>query len=215
MKIFKLMCMLALAAVLVVMSGCGVMPGQEQADSRSSFEKIHERLVELQTYRAEATVEYISNRGSNVYEILQQASIDGRYRIEVTGPENVAGNVTAFDGQTIVQANPRVSGRVAMSVRENPERSEIFLTSFVRNYLGSKDVSISVSSFGQGSFTVMETVVPGNHPYLASQRLWVDNQTLNPARLTIYDREGGERVIVNFKSFEYNIEFDEAVFSLS
>lgn len=216
MRIFRLACMLlAVLLLLVTVSGCRALPRHDMVDNRSSFEKVHERLVGLQTYRAEATVEYISNRGSNVYEILQQASIDGRYRIEVTGPENVAGNVTTFDGQTVAQANPRVSGRVAMSVRENPERSEIFLTSFIRNYLGSKDVSISVSSFGQGSFTVMETVVPGNHPYLASQRLWVDNQTLNPARLTIYDREGGERVIVNFKSFEYNVEFDDSVFSLN
>ena len=213
MKMFRLICVLA--AAMVVMSGCRAMPGQEPADNRSSFEKVHERLVGLQTYRAEATVEYISNRGSNILDTLQQANIDGRYRIEITGPENVAGNVTAFDGQTIVQANLRVSGRLAMSVRENPERSEIFLTSFIRNFLGSKDVSISVSSFGQGSFTVMETVVPGDHPYLASQKLWVDNHTLDPARLVIYDREGAERIIVNFKSFEYNIELDESVFSLN
>ena len=213
MKICRFVGVLAVA--LFVMSGCASGGGHQDADGRSSFEKIHERLVGLQTYRAEVTVEYISNRGSNIYETVQHASIDGRYRIEIIGPENVAGNVTAFDGQTVAQANPRVSGRVAMSVRENPERSEIFLTSFIRNYLGSKNVSISVGSFGSGNFTVMETVVPGNHPYLASQRLWVDNSTLDPARLVIFDREGAERVIVNFKSFEYNVDLDEGIFSLN
>jgi len=213
MKILKLAC--ALAALILVAAGCAAISRPGPEDTRSAYERVHEMLLSLQTYRAVATVEYISNRGSNIYETLQHASTDGRYRIEVTGPENVAGNVTVFDGQTISQFNPRVSGRVAMSTRENPERSEIFLTSFIRNYLGSKDVSISVGSFGQGSFTVLETVVPGNHPYMASERLWVDNQTLAPVRLVIYDRDGAERVIVNFKSFELNVDLEDSLFSLS
>ncbi|MCL2617204.1 MAG: outer-membrane lipoprotein carrier protein LolA [Defluviitaleaceae bacterium] len=213
MKILKLA--LVLAAMLVVASGCSAIARPEPEDGRSAYERIHEKLVNLRTYRAEATVEYISNRGSNVYETLQQANFDGRYRIEVTGPDNVAGNITVFDGQTISQFNPRVSGRVAMSVRENPERSEIFLTSFTRNFLGSKEVSVSVASFGQGNFTVLETAVPGNHPYMASQRLWVDNQALHPVRLVIYDKDGTERVIVNFKTFEYNIDLDDDIFNVS
>jgi len=213
MKISRLV--FALVILMVVASGCSAISRSEPEDNRNAYERIHEKLVGLQTYRAEVTVEYISNRGSNVYETLQQASSDGRYRIEVTGPENVAGSVTVFDGQTIAQFNPRVSGRVAMSARENPERSEIFLTSFIRNYLGSKDVSISVASFGQGNFTVLETVVPGNHPYMASSRLWVDNQTLDPVRLVIYDRDGTQRVIVNYKTFEYNVDLDDSIFNLS
>ena len=213
MKIFRFVC--ALIILVMITAGCGVMSGSSPEDARSEYERIHEMLVNLRTYRAEATVEYISNRGSNTYETLQHASYDGRYRIEVTGPENVAGNVTVFDGRTISQFNPRVSGRIAMSTRENPERSEIFLTSFIRNYLGSKDVSISVGSFGQGNFTVLETAVPGEHPYMASERLWVDNQTLLPVRLVIYDRDGSERVIVNFKSFELNVDLEESLFSLS
>ena len=213
MKIWKLV--FALAALMVVASGCAALQRSGQEDNRSAYERIHEMLLNLQTYRAEATVEYISNRGSNTFETLQHASTDGRYRIEVTGPERVAGSVTVFDGQTISQFNPRVSGRVAVSARENPERSEIFLTSFIRNYLGSKDVSVSVGSFGQGNFTVLETVVPGNHPFMASERLWVDNQTLMPVRLVIYDRDGTERVIVNFKSFEPNAELEDSLFTLS
>ena len=213
MKILRLMC--ALAVLVVFASGCSAVSGPGPDDTRNAYERIHEMLLSLRTYRAVATVEYISNRGSNIYETLQHASHDGRYRIEVTGPENVAGNVTVFDGQTISQFNPRISGRVAMSTRENPERSEIFLTSFIRNYLGSKDVSISVGSFGQGSFTVLETAVPGNHPYMASERLWVDNQTLAPVRLVIYDRDGTERVIINFKSFELNVDLEDSLFTLS
>lgn len=212
MRILKLVC--ALAVFLVVATGCAAW-SSEVDDGRNAYERIHEKLVNLRTYRAEATVEYISNRGSNIYETLQQANFDGRYRIEVTGPDNVAGNVTVFDGQSIKQFNPRVSGRVTLSARENPERSEIFLTSFIRNYLSSEDVSISVASFGQGSFTVFETAVPGNHPYMTSQRLWVDNQTLEPGRLVIYDKDGTERIIVNFKTFEYNIDLDDSVFDLS
>ncbi|MCL2618197.1 MAG: outer-membrane lipoprotein carrier protein LolA [Defluviitaleaceae bacterium] len=211
----KLKLVFALSLLVAVAAGCAAISGPAQEDSRSSYERIHEMLVNLQTYRAVATVEYISNRGSNTFDTLKHARRDGRYRIEVTAPENVAGSVTVFDGTTISQFNPRVSGRVAVSARENPERSEIFLTSFISNYLASDDVSVSVGSFGQGNFTVLETVVPGNHPYMASERLWVDNQTLNPVRLVIYDRDGAERVIVNFKEFELDADMDDSLFTMS
>ena len=177
-------------------------------------EKIHESLVNLQTYRAKATVEYIPNRGSNIYETIQHGRITGEYRIEVTGPENVAGNITSFDGQHIYQFSSRVNGRVTILARETKERSEIFLTSFIRNWSTSAETSVSVANMDEGQYTVLEAVIPGDHPYLSTQKLWISNETLLPAKMIIFDPDGSERVIVTYHSFEYNIELDNRLFTV-
>ena len=195
--------------VALVLAGCAA-PSQ---DNRSAYERVREMLLGLEAYGAEASVEYISNRGSNVYETLQIATADGRYRVEVVGPESVAGNITVFDGQTITQLNPRISGRVVVGVRENPERSEIFLTSFIRNYMASQESAVSVGSFGQSNLTVLEAIVPGDHPYMASSRLWVDNDSMAPTRMVIYDQEGAERVIITYRSFDPNPSIDSGTFA--
>jgi len=205
-----------LATILVLATGCGDGGGfrNPNAEEMSVFEQIQQKLIRLESFRAVATVEYRSNKGNNAYETIQHARITGEYRVEVTNPPHVAGSVTTSDGQQIFQFNSRVNGRVSLMVQETPERSEIFLTSFIRNYLQSQEVSVSVADMDEGVRTVLEAVVPGNHPYLATSRLWVDNTTFLPVKLIIFDQDGAERIIVTYHVFEYNIPLDDALFTL-
>jgi len=188
--------------------------GPINAEERSAFEQIKLTLMEMQSFRAIGTVEFHSNKGVNTYEVVQHARISGEYRVEVTGPEGVAGSVTAFNGQQIIQFNSRVSGSVSLAVQESPERSEIFLTSFVKNYLQCDEISVSVADMEQGLTTVFEATVPGNHHYLAFSRLWVDNTTLLPVKLVVFDQDGAERIVVTYHFFEFNVELDDALFTL-
>jgi len=199
--------------LIAMLAGCGILPKKVDDVPLNAYAKIQKALTEMQSYRSNATVKYISNKGSNEYDVMQACRITGEYRVEVVGPENVAGNVTLSDGITIYQYNQNISGKVSVGVKENQERSEIFVTSFVRNYLGSQEVSVSVGNFEEGKCTVLEAIVPGEHPYLSSEKLWVDNETLKPVKLCIYDPDGSERIVVTFKTFDYNIALDDDLFS--
>ena len=217
MKTKKLAILAAILMALTLITACstgGNLRGPADAAEITAFERIQRMVFELQTYRAIATVEYRSNKGSNVYETVQHARITGEYRIEVTAPEAVAGSVTASDGRQIHQFNNRVNGRVSLMVQETPERSEIFLTSFIRNYKQSEEVSVSVSDMDEGVRTVLEASIPGSHPYLSMARLWVDNETTLPVKLVIFDADGAERIIVTYHIFEYNVVLDDGLFTI-
>ena len=203
---------LTILLATVLLTGC--QPQSMPAPEPTIYQQIHQHLSGLQTYRARATVEYISNKGTNTYETIQHGRITGEYRIEVTGPEHVVGIVTSFDGQHIYQFSTQVNGRVTILARETQERSEIFLTSFVRNWLANQDNSTTASSMGNGQYTVLEVTIPGNHPYLATQKLWISNETLLPYKMIIYDTAGTERVIVTYHNFEYNTELNNSLFSI-
>jgi outer membrane lipoprotein-sorting protein len=179
------------------------------------YEQIHQRLKDLQNFRAKATVEYISNRGSNVYETIQHSRISGEYRVEVTGPEHVAGNVTSFDGSQIYQFNKRISGRVTLLPRETKERSEIFLTAFIRNYLDNLETtSASTATIEGNPFIILEVNIPGEHPYIAMQRLFICSAKLLPQQLIIFGADGTQRVIVTYHDFEYNVALEDALFTI-
>jgi len=205
-----------MAFVLLFATACGTqgLRGPANEEEINTFEQILLKLTEMQDFRAIATVEYHSNKGINVYETVQHARITGEYRVEVTAPENVAGSVTASDGRQIFQFNSRVNGRVSLQVNETPERSEIFLTSFVRNYLQCDEISVSVADMEQGLRTVLEATVPGGHPYLAISRLWVDNETLLPVKLVVFDQDDAVRIVVTYHVFEFNVTLDDGLFSL-
>ncbi len=202
---------LLMAALLVNLAGCF---GRGTAAEATAYEKIQKMLVDLTSYRCRATVEYKANKGSNTYETMQHGRATGEYRVEVTGPERVAGSVTCSDGGHIYQYSSKVNGRVSLLVKETQERSEIFLTSFIKNYLTSQEVSISVANMEEGQCTVLEAAIPGSHPYLSTEKLWVDNETLTPVKLVIYDPDGAERIIVTYGAFEYNVELDDSLFTV-
>jgi len=198
----------------VTISACGLLPGRDGAGGicASAYEKIHDALMNMHSFRAEATIKYISNKNTNEYITLQHAKMSGEYRIEVTGPEDVAGNITLFDGTTIYQFNPNVSNHIAVSVNETPERSEVFLTSFIRNYIASVDSTVMAGNFDENAVTILEAKVHSEHPYMHSQKLWVDNETQKPLQMIIFDADGVERIVITYSSFEFNSEFEDSLF---
>lgn len=194
----------------IVMAGCNVT-----TDNRTTMEKIQEQLHAIENYVCTASVMHISNKGRNEYETRQYYKKSGEYRVEMLAPEHVKGIVTIFDGKTVNQYNPRVEGKITYDVEASRDRDEMFLGSFLKNYLQSEEVTVAVVNTEEGKATVLEAVVPGNHPYLSTEKLWIDNKTLKPIQLIIYDPQGGERVIVTFQEIAYNVDLKEALFRLS
>lgn len=177
-----------------------------------NYEKINKKLAELKTYEADADVKYISNKNSNTYKTKQFAKISGEYRVEVIEPQNAAGSTTVFDGNQISQFNKRLADKINISKTDTLERSEIFLTAFIKNYLTSSEVAVSVSKIDDSQYTVLEANIPGEHPYLRSEKLWINNDTLEPSKMIIYDNDNTERIVVTFNSFGYNKELADNLF---
>jgi len=181
----------------------------------STYEKIQTKLSELQTYRAEATVRYISNKGENEYTIIKYVRRTGEYRIEVIAPENVTGNITVFDGENIYQINKNLNLKISLGTNDTKERTQLLLTSFLANYSNDQETSLAVTSvIDETKFTVLEAKIPTNHPYMDRQALWIDNETMNPVRVVITNSNGEETIVVTYTTFEYNIELEDSLFIL-
>lgn len=203
----------AVIAFVLILSGCGNPPKTE--DEATLYEKIQNTLKNLETYEAVASVTYISNNNYHDYRVKQHSKASGEYRVEVLEPENVAGNVTIFDGKVICQYNNNVSGKIAVGTTESSERSEIFLTSFIKNYYADEEVSMAVSNMeDDDDITILEAKLPGDNQYLSTEKLLLVNDTLKPKELIIYDDKGKERIVVVFHEIEYNVKLNDNLFSI-
>ncbi|MDR3091001.1 MAG: outer-membrane lipoprotein carrier protein LolA [Clostridiales bacterium] len=209
--ISKIFLGLGALALALLPSGCGK---PEEGLSMTAYERIQKNLVEMKSYQAEAAVTYISNKNRNEYQTFQQCRSTGEYRVAVTAPENLSGNITVSDGSTISQFNPKVSGKVSVTSKEMSERLEIFVTSFVKNYLNSEQAAVENAEEDGVSCTALSAKIPGENHYLSAEKLWVSNESHKPVKLVVYDREGGERILVKFSNFEYNVNIDDSVFTV-
>lgn len=184
------------------------------SDNKNYYSDVTKSLLNLNTYAMSGTVTYISNEEKNTYNMLQYGKKDGTYRIEILDDDN-SKVTTIFDTDTIYQYNDDMKGVVNVSTTEDSERSEIFITKFVENYETSQNVSVMVSNINNSACTVLEADIPGNHYYFASEKLYIDNETLLPKKLVIYDEDNLERIVVEYEQFIPNPTLDEEIFSVN
>lgn len=197
--------------VLLGLSGCT----KNTKETLSDMEKIQQQLLTMENYVCTATVEHISSKSTRTYEMKQYCKKTGEYRIEMLSPESIEGIITTYNGQTICQYNPRVNGQIKKDIESSIYVDEMFLGAFIKNYIKSEETSISVSKFDSAKCSVLEAVVPGEHKYLATEKLWIDNETLIPKQLIIYDKQGEERVKVTYGEFKYNVKLSDEIFTIS
>ena len=180
----------------------------------SELESIQKQLAEMEGYTCTATLTRTNDRGEQPYETKQYCKSTGEYRLELTAPENVAGNYTVFDGERICQYNPRLDSSIIRDIPESQHRNELFLNQFIQNYMQSEGVSVETAALDESRCIVLEAIIPGNDAALASEKLWVDRESLLPVRFVIYDAEGEERYSMDYSSFEFDPQFDDALYTI-
>lgn len=199
-------CAVGALMLSLIVSSCG-------KESMTPMEKIQKQLAETECCKAAATLTRISNKGETTYETVQYSKVTGEYRMEIVSPENMKGNFTVYDGSTVSQHDSRTGETVVLEIPDAQKGSELFFTSFIKNYMQSEDVSIDTAvSLDENSCTVLEAVVPGGNKYTATEKVWIDNETLKPLKFVIYDKDGNERYVIVYNEFEYNPEMDSSVF---
>ncbi len=182
--------------------------------SLTELESIQKQLAEMDGYACTATLTRTSEKGEKVYETKQYYKSTGEYRLELTAPENVAGNYTVFDGERICQHNPKLDSSIIKNVPESQQRNELFLGQFVQNYMQSEGVSVETAALDESKCVILEAVIPGGDPAISTEKLWVDRETLLPVRFIIYDASGKERYQMDYHEFTFNPQFDASLFTI-
>lgn len=190
-------------SILCCLCGCGKVKGYASAQ---------DKLMNMQSYKAEVDISYISSESESTYTAVQTADNQGRYKLEVTSPENLKGSSILFDGKMIWQYNPNIEQKISINAEDKPERSELILFSFIENYVKSTDTTVTTAKTEGEPCTVLEADIEGAGKFIASEKLWIGNEDMLPKRLVIYDTDGNERIIVVFNSFEYDPQLPEDEF---
>ena len=204
----KILSFLLSFSLLFTISACS------RKEPMTELEAIQKQLAEMEGYTCTATLTRNSHRGEQTYETKQYYRSSGEYRLELTAPENVAGNYTVFDGERVCQYNPRLDSSIIKDVPASQHRNELFLGQFIANYMQSEGVSVEAAALDESRCIVLEAVIPGNDSDLSTEKLWVDRKTLLPVRFVIYNTDGDERYRMDYTSFTFNPQFDDTLFSI-
>lgn len=201
----------SLLLICFSLSLCGCMFRSKQDLDAS---KIQDKLMNMESYACLASVSHMGNDATSIYETKQVYQMDGQYRVEVIKPEHTAGLTTVFNGEKIMQYNAKLDKSHISELIPNDFRNQMFLGTFVKNYLQSEDVCIEVQKMEPGLTTVLEAVIPGGNKHMCLQRVWIDQETYEPVRMAVLNEEDKETVVIEFLEFTYNPKINESIFSV-
>ena len=202
--------MMAVLAMILMMSaaGCG-----SKIVSHDIYSEIYKRYNDLKSYTAEAEVTVISNSTSKQYTMRQYYTADGKYKLEILQPQNIAGTSYTFVGGE-VYLNSSFGAQERLEQYIPGDRDCLFVPDFFAEYYKSEDNTVTSASDISGAQTKLTSLLSGNNRYRFEQSLWVDNKTLLPSRMETYDVNGDMVLQVVFTDFKYNEKIDEQVFDI-
>lgn len=202
--------MMALCAVILMMSmaGCG-----NKTVSHDVYSEIYERYNHMKSYTAEAEITVVSNSTAKQYTVRQYYTNDGKYKMEVLQPPNIAGTSCIFVGGD-VYLNSSFGAQTVLEQYIPNDKDYLFVPDFFSEYYKSEENTVTSASDLSGEQTKLTSLLSGNNRYRFEQSLWVDNKTLLPSVMETYDVNGDMVLRVVYTDFRYNEKVDASVFDL-
>lgn len=169
----------------------------------------------MESYCTKAHIAYINNKGTDEFDATYYATKDGKYRMEITSPEDYNGNVIMFDGKMVWSYNPSIEQKITVDAPDKPQRHELVLFTFIENYVKCQNTAVQSANLDDSLCTVLEAEIPGGNDFFTTEKLCINNETQNPQRLVIYDKEKNEKIIVDFTDFQYNYKIENDKFTIN
>jgi len=188
--------------------------GQKENDA-GIYTKIYEKYKDIQSYQCKMTMSVASNKAVRDYKLQQYYKAPDKYRVEFIEPEEIKGMKLVYKDQSVTTVHPAIQGKFTLSdFALIDEPSYMFLPDFFKNYYKSEETSVTVSKTETGQNTVLSAEIPGDNSYRFSQSLWIDNETLLPKKLEVYDKENKPVIRITYEEIEFDIDINDEIFDI-
>lgn len=194
--------------IVLLLAGCSEKTDEE------IFYDAQKKIVSIETYICTADITVYGNKSPQEYTVKQWFKAPDKCRIEIQGPDSIKGKTTIYNGKRAWISNPQIGQEWLMEKFSASMEQKMFLGYFINNFLNTENPTIKRKSIKDKDYIIMETEIPGNHPYFNKEKLWFDMKEYYPYRLKVFDVEDNPRIDVKFLNFSYNESIDDKVFNI-
>ncbi|NLY44147.1 MAG: outer membrane lipoprotein carrier protein LolA [Clostridiaceae bacterium] len=199
--------------LLLMMMMCSCERKNYEADV---YTRIFKKYNDLKSYQCIAEVTVTSNKTTKVYTMKQHYKAPDCYRVEILSPEEIKGLVTVYADNNVTTVHPEIEGKFTLLDYSPVHESYIFLPNFFEAYYKSEQTSVTtINEEDDSRYTILKADIPGNNLYRFSQSIWIDNQSLLPVKMEIYDISNKPTVSVLFYDVELDVEIKDELFKVN
>ena len=166
-------------------------------------EKIHSRYYNMPSYTAKCNVTINSNKTKNTYS-LNVTYDSGQHRCRMDYD-----NMSIILGETNAQIK---KDNTVMSVPVDDSHMIVMLNTFFRSYYEGENASMTTGASANAGSTMLSCDIVNPPKFAKSMKLWIDNKTVTPTAMNIYDAEGNEKICIEFTEFKILSNIEESIF---
>lgn len=206
----KLLCFLTLMTSVLLFSACSSFGSLSDSDM-NIYEKIHSYYNKMECYSANLDFTVYSNKTENDYQATQKALGSDKFYIKTKAPESTLSVTTISNGdktKTVTEGSD-----YSVTLPTGDTLGLLFVNAFFKTYYASEETVLTVSSSQNGNVTLLETTLSPVSKNAAKISLSINNETLAPEEITVYNLSGTPWIKGRFSDFKYNDkDINESVF---
>lgn len=194
--------------MLLLLTGCTEKTNEE------IFYKAQKQMIELDTYVCTADITIFGNKSPEKYTAKQWFKAPDKYRIEIQSPDEVKGKITIYNGKKAFVCHPRIGQEWLVNDFSTSVENKIFIGYFLNNFVNTENTEVNKETIGDRDYILIQTEIPGNHPYFNKERLWFDIKNYYPYKLQVLDKDDGTRIEVRYIDFKFNEKIEDNMFTI-
>lgn len=180
--------------------------------SNKSADEIKNYILNIESYKAVATITIKSNKNENTYKVEQKFNKENnQYKQEIIEPENIKGVQFTYDGNTLKIENTKLNLHKIYSNYNYINSNQLSLISFIEDYKQNPNSNIKE----ENNIIILETDSSLANQYVAHKKLYINREKNKIEKMEIQDMTQNTKIYILYNEIEINETQNEEIVAFS
>ena len=167
-------------------------------------------LKNMDSYTTEMNMDVKNDKQTINYKAKQSYLRGGGYKLELN-----KNRVFIYKNDNKIYVSDKNSGTKYV---QSKDFDEVFKLSFIGEYIGllytNEEIKYVTKTINNIEYTVIELLIPGNNKNINKALLYVNNKSMLPDKMVIYDINNKEKINITYTNFLPNVKVEPSVFKV-
>lgn len=167
-------------------------------------------LKNMDSYTTNMSMDIKNDKQTINYKAKQSYLRGGGYKLELN-----KNRVFIYKADDKIYISDKNNGR---SYVQSKSFDEVLKLSFIGEYIGllytNEEIKYTTKNVNNIEYTVINLFIPGNNKNINNALLYVNNKSMLPEKMVIYDTNGKEKINITYTNFLPNVKIEQAEFKI-
>ncbi len=167
-------------------------------------------LKNMESYTTNMSMDVKNDKQTINYKAKQSYQQGGGYKLELN-----KNRVFIYKSDNKIYVSDKNNGR---SYVQTKDFDGVLKLSFIGEYIGllytNEKIEYVAKTINGIEYTVINLFIPGNNKNINNALLYVNNKSMLPEKMVIYDTNNKEKISITYTNFLPNVKIEPSVFKV-